>query len=105
MHESRAIAAMTNEVLEFGPGIEICEGAALGLEDRADALVGRNHVESCKEVVVCQRDDALGGGERLLEAGVERRGIVGARLVERDERVRQGDPGGCRGEARGGRSC
>ena len=61
-HEPRVIAAMTNEVLEFGPGIGICEGAALGLEDWADALVGHNHVEPREEVVVCQRDDALCGG-------------------------------------------
>jgi hypothetical protein len=86
---------MTNEVLEFGPGIGICEGASLGLEDRADALVGRNHVETRKEVVVCQRNDALHGGKRLLEAGVERLCVVRARLVERYERVRRGDPSGC----------
>ena len=105
VQESRVIAAMTNEVLEFGPGIGIREGAALGLEDRADALVGRNHVEPREEVVVCQRDDALCGEKRLLEAGVERLCVVRARLVERYERVRRGDPSGCRGEARGGRGC
>jgi hypothetical protein len=61
-HEPRVIAAMTNEVVEFGPGVGVCEGAALGLEDRADALVGHNHVKPHKEVVVCQCDDALRGG-------------------------------------------
>ena len=43
---------MTNEVLEFCPGIGFSEGAALGLEDGVDALVGRNQ-ETRKEVVVC----------------------------------------------------
>ena len=62
VHEPRVIAAMTNEVLEFGPCVGVCEGAALGLEDRADALVRRNHVKPGKEVVVCQRHDALRGG-------------------------------------------
>ena len=61
-HEPRVIAAMTNEVLEFGPSVGVCEGAALGLEDRADALVWRNHVEPHEEVVVCQHDVALRGG-------------------------------------------
>ena len=43
--EHGVIAAMTNEVLEFGPGVGVGEGAALGLEDGADALVGRNHIK------------------------------------------------------------
>jgi hypothetical protein len=61
-HEPGVIAAVTHEVLEFGPGVGISEGAALGLEDGADALVGHNHVEPRKEVVVCKSDDALRGG-------------------------------------------
>ena len=76
LHELGVIAAVADEVLEFGPGVRVGEGAVLGLEDGADALVGHNHVEPCEEVIVCQRDDALCGGERLPEAGIECHGIV-----------------------------
>ena len=57
------VAAVTDEVLEFDPGVGVSERAALGLEDGTDALVGRDHVEPSEQVVVRQREDALGGGE------------------------------------------
>ena len=43
---------MSNEELLFNAGIQVGEGTALWLEDGSDALVGRNDVETCKEVVV-----------------------------------------------------
>jgi hypothetical protein len=85
LEESRVIAAVADEVLEFDPGIGVGERSALWLEDRADTLVWRDHVEPGEQVVVCQREDALGIGEGLLEAGVERGCIFAAGLVERDE--------------------
>jgi hypothetical protein len=85
LEEPRVIAAVANEVLEFDPGVGVGERATLWLEDRADTLVWRDHVEPGEQVVVCQCEDALGAGEGLLEGGVERGGIVAAGLVERDE--------------------
>ena len=52
---------MTDKVLKFGPGVGVGEGAALWLEVRADLLVWQEHIESCKEDVVCQCNDALRG--------------------------------------------
>jgi hypothetical protein len=54
---------VADEVLEFDPGIGVSERAALGLEDGTDALVWRDHVEPGEQVVVRQREDALGRGE------------------------------------------
>ena len=79
---------MTEEVLKFNSHVRVGHGAALWLEDGADVLFGRNHVETGKEVVVCQRNDVLCSGEELLEAGIEQYGIVAAHLVEHDESVR-----------------
>jgi len=57
------VAAVADEVLKFDPGVGVSERAALWLEDGPDALVGRDHVEPGEQVVVRQREDALGRGE------------------------------------------
>jgi len=58
-------------------------------------------VETHKEVVVHQSNDALRGGEGLLEAVVQRRVVLVSWFVECDERGGCGDPSGCRGKPRG----
>ena len=65
----------------FGPRVGGGERAALWLEDWADALVGRDHVEPREEVVVCQGGDALRGGEATAKVGVERGGVVADTFV------------------------
>ncbi len=59
---------MADEILVFGP-------TALWLENWADALVGRDHVEPREEVVVRQGGDALRGGKATTEVGVELGGV------------------------------
>jgi hypothetical protein len=50
--ELGVVATMSNEELSFDAGVRVGEGTALWLEDRADALVGHDNVETCEEVVV-----------------------------------------------------
>ena len=81
--EPRVIAAVPDKefVLDSGVG----EGTALWLEDGSNAIVWGDNVESCEQVVVCQSNDVLCGGEGLPEAGVEGRGVRAYLLVARNE--------------------
>ena len=56
------IAAMAEEILVFNAGVGIGECTLLWLEDGADTFVSCVNVESCKEGVVGQGGDMLGGG-------------------------------------------
>jgi len=95
--EPRVVAAMPEEELVFEAGVGVHEGTALGLEDGADALVRGDDVETRKEVVVHQSNDALCGGEGLPEASIQCCIII-TRFVECDERGGCGDLSGHRGE-------
>jgi hypothetical protein len=72
---------VAHEELVFGPRVWGGECTALWLEDRADALVGRDHIESREEVVVGQGGDALGGGETSAKVGVKRGGVFADTFV------------------------
>ena len=56
-------ATVPDEKLLFNAGVRIGEGTVLWLEDGADALVGRDDVETCEEVVVHESNDTFRGGE------------------------------------------
>ena len=79
--EPWVVAPVAHEELVFGPRVRGSECAALRLEDRADVLVWRDHIESREEVVVGQGGDALGGGEATAKVGVERGGIFADAFV------------------------
>ncbi len=49
----------------------VVEGTVLRLEDRANVRVWGDDIETCKEVVVRQHNDALCCGKGLPKAGVE----------------------------------
>jgi hypothetical protein len=85
---------MPEEELVFDTGVGVHDGTALRLEDGADAPVKGDNVEPRKEVVVCQSNDALHGGEGLPKASFEHCGIIVALLVESDECSGCGDPSG-----------
>lgn len=85
--EPGVIVVMTDEVIEFDSHFGVGGGATLWLEDGADALLGRHHIETSKEVVVRQHNDAFCGGEQLLEASIECYCIVTAHPVQCEERV------------------
>ena len=57
--EPWVIAAVGKEELEFETRVRVGEHAVLGLEDGADAFAKGNDIESHKEVVVHQSNDAL----------------------------------------------
>jgi hypothetical protein len=63
--ELRVVVAMPKEKLMFEAGVRVHEGTVLWLEDGVDALLRGYDVETHKEVVVCQSNDMLRGGEGL----------------------------------------
>ena len=63
VEEPGVIAAVPDEELLFDAGVRVGEDTALWLEDGSDTFVGRDNIEPCKEVVVCESNDAFRGGE------------------------------------------
>ena len=84
--EPRVIAAVPDKEFVLDSCVGVGEGTALWLEDGSNAFVWGDNVESCEQVVVCQSNDTLRGGEGLPEAGVEGRGVRAYLLVARNER-------------------
>ena len=84
--EPRVIAAVPDKEFVLDSCVGVGEGTALWLEDGSNAFVWGDNIESCEQVVVCQSNDALCGGEGLPEAGVEGQGVRAYLLVARNER-------------------
>jgi len=61
--EPRVVATVPDKELSFDAGVQVGEGTALWLEDGADALVGRDDIETCEVVAVRESNDPFHGGE------------------------------------------
>lgn len=61
--EPGVVASVSDEELLLDASIRVDEGTAVWLDDGSDALVGRDDVETCEEVVVRESNDTFHGGK------------------------------------------